>query len=98
MPGVPKTKSPLDRNSRNDFRISESDRKRRDHEGEIPPTVRRSLHRTIAVLVGNCGSNANKSSERADQRRSRQKVRQAGIDPVVPAGQVMPHLMGQQDR
>src|SRR3977135_4164146 len=40
---------------------------------------------------------SNKRTERSDQCRRRQKVRQAGIDPVVEAREIVSHLMCEQN-
>lgn len=72
----------------------QEDRKRHDKacNGTGHPDVEQG------AAVGEGGADADDGAEGPEQVRSRKEERQGRLDAVVPAGHVMPHLVGPEDR
>ena len=93
---LPKNNTPLFRNMRDRFRQRKpihQCRQRQHKPGQRPchPHVEKLL------LARNGRPDLNKRPHRPDRtrRRKRNKIRESGIDPIKPARQIVPHLMGQ---
>ena len=87
---------PRRRGDRDDGRTGQTvdeDRQERHESGDRPgdPDVEQG------APGGEGGADPDHRAERAEQVRSGKEVRERGIDPVQPAGDVMPHLVAAED-